>query len=109
MSERNGLSRIRSITFENEPLFADVASGTERTLGDGTVVTATVENGKIMGYTARGKNGKPLKAFRLRIAPGAPPVAGIPIVPGQETCWYCFEDEVGMQSVCRRDPCPDPP
>jgi hypothetical protein len=107
---KNELSAIRSISLATgPPLFAGV-SGTrteERHFADGTVVTATIENGKISGYAARDKNGRSLTVVLLRMTSGGPPGFPQDSAVARETCWFCFCDD----NHCQCDPatCPDPP
>jgi hypothetical protein len=108
MSDYGNLPAIRSISLGDEPLFADVGSGTrseERRLADGTVVTATVEDGKIIGYTARDKNGKSLEVVRLRMTSGHPPDYRDDSASVLENCWFCFCDDNHCQ--CTPEPCPE--
>lgn len=110
MSDYGNPSIIRSISLGDEPLFEDVVSGTqsiERHLADGTVVTAIVEDGKIVGYTARDKNGKSLQVVRLRMTSGHPPNYREDSASFGKSCWFCFCDDNHCQ--CTPEPCPDPP
>jgi hypothetical protein len=105
MSDYGNPPIIRSISLGDEPLFADV-SGTqsvERRLADGTVVTAFVEDGKIMGYTARDKNGKSLEVVRLEMTPGDPQGYRGDRASAK-SCWFCFCDDTHCQ--CDPEPCP---
>ena len=104
------LSGVRSISLGTEPpLFAGVSgTGTEeRRLANGTVVTATIENGKILGYTARDKNGRSLPVTLLQMAPGGPPGSAQDSALAAESCWFCFCDDNHCQ--CEPATCPDPP
>src|SRR5262245_17798869 len=108
MSDYGSLPIIRSISMNDKPLFPDVVSVTRtEERADGTLVTAHVEAGKLVGYSARDKNGKPVEVLVLRMASGDPPDyrgAGASV---RETCWLCFCDDTHCQ--CDPAACPDPP
>jgi hypothetical protein len=105
MSDYRSLLSIRSISLGDKPLFPDVISETRTTeRADGTQVTAHVEAGKLVGYSARDKNGKPVEVRVLRMTSGSPDDDGASL---QKNCWLCFCDDTHCQcdpAACPRHP-----
>jgi len=97
------MSELRTITLNNTPLFSDLGKSKEKRLPDGTVITAIVENSRIVGYTARDATGKPREFSILTVSSGGPPGTD-PILRGK--CYFCFCDDTHCQ--CDETACPDP-
>ena len=96
------MSDLQSITLSNDPLiFEGITQTKSETLPNGIVVTAIVENSKIVGYSARDANGNPLEVKLLTLSSGDS--TGIEA----KHCYTCFCDQVHCE--CNPAACPDPP